>query len=152
MLTVVRVPQIVNNTANITAASHGACSRTKTVYTLCLGQEAPYPFLLPYVYQSIFIHKVRIKRDKESLWFGLRLFPIKYWGQHMYTISTNKEITKNQFLLHLEILRDSLCFRESHTLYSTSLWNKKKSYIYAVSSRCKRITCLHKTSQECIHV
>jgi hypothetical protein len=157
----VRVLQILYHAANISAAPDGTCSRTKAVYFM-VWTRAPYPslFSLMYKYQLIFRYRVRTKRSEESLWFGLRLFLNKCWGQHLYPIGTNKQNNMNQILLHLEVLRDSFSFHESHTFHSTFPLNKKKLYLhlhmpYRVGGLviCKCISCLFKTNHElCINV
>jgi hypothetical protein len=60
------------------------------LYGLYTG--APYTFLFSHYvlivkYQLIFSYRVRTKRNEESLWFGFRLFPVKRWGQDLYTIA-----------------------------------------------------------------
>jgi hypothetical protein len=64
-----------------------------------LDTGATFTFLLSqYVsivkYQLIFRYRVWTKRNEESLWFGLRLFPAKWWGQYLYPIA-NKITQRN---------------------------------------------------------
>jgi hypothetical protein len=125
-----------------------------------LDTGAPYPFLFSLMYkcQLIFRYRVRTKRIMESLWFGLRLFLNKCWGQLLYPIGANKQNNMNQILLHLEVLRDSFCFHEPHTFYSTFPWNKKKSYLhlhimlYRVGCLvfCQVMSCVY--MYDCIHI
>jgi hypothetical protein len=64
-----------------------------------LDTGVPYTFLFTHDvsivnYQLIFRYRVRTKRNEESLWFGLRLFPVKRWGQYLYPIA-NKITQRN---------------------------------------------------------
>jgi hypothetical protein len=62
------------------AASDGACVKTKALYFVVWIQGFLIPFPSHIKYQLIHVHvfryRVRTKRNEESLWFGLRLFPI----------------------------------------------------------------------------
>jgi hypothetical protein len=83
----------------------------------CLDTRAPYTFLFSHYvsiikYLLIFRYRVRTKHFEESLWIKI------ISCQMLRTIFVSqKNNTNKQFLLHLDSLRDSFCYNETHTFY-----------------------------------
>jgi hypothetical protein len=102
-------------------------------YTLWFVYRGPlYIFVLTYYvsivkYLLIIRYRVRTKRNEESLWFGLRLFPVKRRGQYLYPIANKITQRNNSCFIwtHSEI---PFAFHEAHTFYSTFPWNKNELY------------------------
>ena len=78
---VARLPLIPYHTTNISAASDGVCAKTKALW---FGHRSSLSSI------GIFYREWE-QKGMESLWFELRLFPIKCWGQHFYSIGTSKQ-------------------------------------------------------------
>ena len=89
MLRVARLPQILYHTTNICSIQQCMRQNQGSILVLYgLDTKAPYLFCS---HINWYFYKKWKRKGMESLWFELRLFPIKCWGQHFYFIGTSKQ-------------------------------------------------------------
>jgi hypothetical protein len=85
ILRVARLPQILYHAQHPTVYAPEPRQYTSILYGLDTG--APYLFCS---HINWYFYREWEQKGMESLWFELRLFPIKCWGQHFYSIGTSK--------------------------------------------------------------
>jgi hypothetical protein len=123
MQRVARLPQIPYHAQHPTVYAPEPRQYTSTLW---FGHGSSLSF---FSYQLVFFYREWEQKGMESLWFELRLFPIKCWGQHFYSVGTSKQSN----------MKINSCF----------IWNNSE-IPFASMKRTLSIRLSHETYRNCI--